>query len=660
MRRSKNAEDNGGYQSGYQSPGASNRYLTRPSIARMTLDLDNGNDSMGMFTGQNSRGSIAPSGRTVEALQTRLQDLLVFEINQEGDSRMMTLSVRSLYKYVMGAIKQSAERRKPIRSMSQEEIKMLKTSFDEVKGDQDSSSGSDDDDEADQDAGHNLTAEDSQQARKSSSNKEVSFGGPQGPFVTEHPPKIPGVPIADEEEYRKSKAAKDHHRSSMSLPSTLANKEVIEQQKEKQVESAFHSGPVTYRERLGGYLHPRDMRRLVTPFSASNEPELIVRRHVMLLNFDPLRAVVLRDRLLVLVPDGADSLLQDLEKKVRGGTRELERRFFGESANMPAQSQIESIGDSLHSTSAASVLTDSDIKQSEHSTSSRPKKHLLTTALLKKGAKNFFDHPQHGDSKSNAPVVPLEAKDSESETADTADASEFREWEEMESRSWIELPFELQCLDAVLASVCQILAKDAYELKTNAIEAMDKLLGKSSTNKGDEILRHLKNSIKEMESRVKGFIRAMNLTLDESEDMALMNSSRLLTHPERFIQPVPEEILDEESDEPELILEAHLQQAFSLTNSLDLIRGEIDSTQELINQRLDAVRNRLLLANMLISVGSFCVALGSFIGSLFGMNVPVPMEGDPDAFFQIVLSTVLGMVSIVIIVGFILWYAGNL
>jgi len=63
---------------------------------------------------------------------------------------------------------------------------------------------------------------------------------------------------------------------------------------------APHAAPVTYRERLGGYLHPRDMRRLVTPFSASNEPELIVRRHVILLNFDPLRAVVLRDRLLVL------------------------------------------------------------------------------------------------------------------------------------------------------------------------------------------------------------------------------------------------------------------------------------------------------------------------------------------------------------------------
>ena len=65
------------------------------------------------------------------------------------------------------------------------------------------------------------------------------------------------------------------------------------------------------------------MRRLVTPFSSSNEPQLIVRRHVMLLNFDPLRAIVLRDRLLVLVPDGADSILIALEQRVRGGVNEM-------------------------------------------------------------------------------------------------------------------------------------------------------------------------------------------------------------------------------------------------------------------------------------------------------------------------------------------------
>ena len=115
-----------------------------------------------------------------------------------------------------------------------------------------------------------------------------------------------------------------------------------------------------------------------------------------------------------------------------------------------------------------------------------------------------------------------------------------------------------------------------------------------------------------------------------------------------------------ESDEPELILEAHLQTAFSLTNSLDLVRGEILTTQELINQRLDAVRNRLLLANMIISVGSLCITTGSFVGSLFGMNVTNGIENDPVAFKQIVTATCVGMLGIVLFFGLVLWYAGTL
>ena len=53
----------------------------------------------------------------------------------------------------------------------------------------------------------------------------------------------------------------------------------------------------------------------MTPFGESNEPAIIVRRHVILLNIDPLKAIVLRDRLLVFVPEGSDSILLSLEKR---------------------------------------------------------------------------------------------------------------------------------------------------------------------------------------------------------------------------------------------------------------------------------------------------------------------------------------------------------
>ena len=53
----------------------------RPSIARMTLDLDYGD--MGMDDGGNNDNRNGGANRT-DALQDRLAELLVFEIRQDG------------------------------------------------------------------------------------------------------------------------------------------------------------------------------------------------------------------------------------------------------------------------------------------------------------------------------------------------------------------------------------------------------------------------------------------------------------------------------------------------------------------------------------------------------------------------------------------------
>ncbi len=60
-------------------------------------------------------------------------------------------------------------------------------------------------------------------------------------------------------------------------------------------------------------LRLRDVRHLDFQFNASCEPSIIIRRNVVLLAIDPIRACIMHDRLLLIVPDGADSLLQTLE-----------------------------------------------------------------------------------------------------------------------------------------------------------------------------------------------------------------------------------------------------------------------------------------------------------------------------------------------------------
>ncbi|ETW05840.1 hypothetical protein, variant 1 [Aphanomyces invadans] len=60
-------------------------------------------------------------------------------------------------------------------------------------------------------------------------------------------------------------------------------------------------------------VHMRDIRKLDKMFSTSNEPSITVRQQAILVNCDPVRAVIMRDCCLVFLPDGADSLIAHLK-----------------------------------------------------------------------------------------------------------------------------------------------------------------------------------------------------------------------------------------------------------------------------------------------------------------------------------------------------------
>ena len=123
-----------------------------------------------------------------------------------------------------------------------------------------------------------------------------------------------------------------------------------------------------------------------------------------------------------------------------------------------------------------------------------------------------------------------------------------------------------------------------------------------------------------------------------------MNLSRLITHPERFIQPVPEEVLDGGSDEPELILETHMQQALSTSNQLELLQGQVVTSEELMAMQMDTIRNRLLYMNMVLSVMMLTVSMGALVGSLFGMNLRNNLEDEQGVFGKVVIGTLVGSV----------------
>ncbi|KAL7527027.1 hypothetical protein ACHAXR_001764 [Thalassiosira sp. AJA248-18] len=253
------------------------------------------------------------------------------------------------------------------------------------------------------------------------------------------------------------------------------------------------------------------------------------------------------------------------------------------------------------------------------------------------------------------------------------------EWEDIQKMDWSHMSYELQSVDAVLQTVTSMLMDDARKVHHRSVSAMSELRGDSPNKSGgrrggrrrsavsgglgehaQERLRLHKDEVNLMEGRVQGFVRAMNEVLDDDEDMTLMNVSRLLTHPERFLQPVSKDILHEESDEPELILEAYLQQALSIVNELDLLKGQIMTTEEQISMTLDAIRNRLLYINTLLSVASLCVAVGSFVGSIFGMNLTNHIEQVDTAFIRVTVGVIVGMVLMWAVLSWVFYRAANI
>ena len=413
--------------------------------------------------------------------------------------------------------------------------------------------------------------------------------------------------------------------------------------------------------------------RLVTPFSSSNEPALIVRRHVMLLNFDPLRAIVLRDRLLVLVPDGADSILISLEKKLKGGIKELEKSVFGEEKRMISStmgSEASEIGGSSEAEDTSTKNGDALLQSGDNNSQEEEENALeptipLAQNLQSKGAQQ--DEQKSGTSSklgSDGDDEGGSRGTTSTETVEELDYEGEEEWDEIENRIYLDLPFELQAVDAVLSCVSSLLSGDASELRHKVYIAMAALRGDSrKSTPGDhaqEKLRILKDGVGEMEARVQGFVRALNLVLDEDEDMSLMNLSRLITHPERFIQPVSQEILEEESDEPELLLESYMQQSLSVVNTLELLKGQITSTEELVTMKLDAIRNRLLYISTMVSIASLCVATASLVGSIFGMNLLNNLENDANAFAQVLIGTILGSIGLFILISFLAYRSGVL
>lgn len=457
--------------------------------------------------------------------------------------------------------------------------------------------------------------------------------------------------------------------------------------------TSFHSPTtVSSHERLGGFLHPRDMRRLVTPFSSTNVPVFMVRRHAVLLILDPLRAIVLRDRLLLLVPDGADEILNHLESRLRGGLQDLEDDVFGHSAQPPSslsppitttQQQCDMDDDFILHPNGGSLAL-STVSTPITATTSIPKCTMTLKDSVTKETSISADS-QEKEQESTVKTTPHMDKDHHEllyKKSSSSYPSMHDEWHDIDQRTFTQLPFELLAVDVVLESVVRLLSMETKQLCESVEATMKHILSvmeggnvrakatslasstafttidharDSKKTYNYEKLHILKDKAKETKARIKGLERALSLVLDDDADLALMNLSRLITHPERFIFPLSPAILNQEADSPELILEVYLEQAFNASNTLELLLGKINTTEGLVDVKLDTIRNRLLFVNTFFSLVMLFLGAGGLVSSLLGMNLLNYMEDNPTAFTKVVCGTIVAGFFLFCLACLIFW-----
>jgi magnesium transporter len=405
---------------------------------------------------------------------------------------------------------------------------------------------------------------------------------------------------------------------------------------------------VTYRDRLGSYLSPRDMRRLAIPVSKRNEPEIIVRRHAICVNVDPLPAIILRDRMLVIVPLGGSI--------GAGGV-------VGAAVAASPEDLVARVREAL--APDGSDWSDSGAEDAEETTATASERTAGMSRHLKQPVSNVATNDRPSDSRAEGERSGSDRLGSDDGEGDDENDDESSEWKDIQGRDWLNVPFELQCLDSILSCTLEKVAEETREVQAAACEYVHKLVAPKGRNRRQYQDPHLiicavKDAVSDVSSRVKAIVTALTRTLDDYEDMSLMSLSRLVTHPELFIQPVPIAVLEQESDQPELILEAHLQTGLALASALDLVKGQIESASVLIEQSLDAVRNRLLLANMILTVVAVCIGVASLVGSFMGMNLWNGIETSTDAFMIVVIVTLVATAVLFFAILLFLCYSGTI
>lgn len=361
------------------------------------------------------------------------------------------------------------------------------------------------------------------------------------------------------------------------------------------------------------WIHARDLRSMDPAYShKAAHPGIVVRRNLILANFDPLRVVIVHDRMIAFVnKQHADlpALLEDLSRELR----------LASAAEM---------------TNPTIAPVDSD-------------DNLAINAALEEAPRAVRDK--------------LDAKASSSASSLSAAAAKASHIHPSSRREDVDggddeaVPFELRALEAILAVATRRLASDCDQrLTVRTTQLIEQLRSTRMSLEHLEKLRRLKNEVSYQEARVRDTVEAINATLDSDEDMCMMRLSSIRAEPHLYDPPLSADMLTEHED-VEDILENYLMHVTAIQTRLELLRVGIENAVDLFTMKLDIARNRIISADTIFNLVAMCLAFCAVVGGFYGMNLNISGQS-----FHYVIAVTVGICLLIASVVFTLLYRANI
>lgn len=220
----------------------------------------------------------------------------------------------------------------------------------------------------------------------------------------------------------------------------------------------------------------------------------------------------------------------------------------------------------------------------------------------------------------------------------------------------LSMPFVLEVVEAALVSRIQRYEQRMMEVEPR-VQSLLEVLPNRLTGDILEQLRTSKQTLVELGSRARDLRQMLLDLLEDTEELrriCIMGRNCTIdriTHSLECSVLLDKEIAEEEEEEIEMLLENYLQRCESVHGQAERLLDSAKEMEDSIAVNLSSRRLEVSKVELLLQVGTFCVAIGALVAGIFGMNLKSYLEEHVFAFWTTTAGIMIG-----IVVGFFFMY----